>query len=124
MTIAEPQQSDLRSEKLRQIGRQLRPTSVVRIGRDEDTDIGVDLQALAHQLDLDVRVLRHLNQTLLDRLHLLGDGTENSLLQSIELIKASPCTDLTKANEDTTHGLEIEGFVATENQDETSQLNT
>jgi hypothetical protein len=69
-------------------------------------------------------VLCHLNQTLLDRLHLLRDSTKNPLLQSIELVKASPCTDLTKADEDTAHSLEIEGFVATENEDETSQLYT
>lgn len=43
---------------------------------------------------------RHLNV-----LNLLGDSREHSLLQTVELIKASPRSHLAKTHKNTTHGL-------------------
>ena len=81
------------------------------------TNVLVDLQALPNELDLSIRVLHQRRQTLLYALHLLTNSTQNPLLQSIELVKASPSADLTQSDEDTTHGLEVERLVATEDQE-------
>ena len=88
------------------------------------TDVLVDLQMLAHQLDLDIGVLGQLHQSLLNSLYLLRNCTENSFLQPIKLVETSPCSNLTQANKDAAHGLEVEGLVATKYQDETSQLHS
>ena len=59
------------------------------------THLVVDLHVLANQLDLRVWILHERGESLLDRLNLLRDGTEDALFQTIELIEASPSTDLT-----------------------------
>lgn len=86
------------------------------------THVFIELHVLAYELNLGVRVLDQPSKTLLDTLHLLRDGTEDTFLETIELVEASPSSDLTETNEDTSHGLEIKSLVATENQDETSKL--
>ena len=88
------------------------------------THLVVDLHVLANQLDLRVWILHERGKSLLDRLNLLRDGTEDALFQTIELIEASPCTDLTESDEDTTHGLEVERLVTAEDQDEPPELDT
>lgn len=88
------------------------------------TDILINLEVLAYQLNLHVGILDQRSQALLDGLDLLRDRTENTFLEPIELIETAPCADLTKTNEDTTHGLEVEGFVATEDEDESSKLDS
>ena len=55
-------------------------------------------------------------ECLLDGLYLLGDSREHSFLQTVELIKASPGTDLAQTNEDTTHGLEVKCLITVEDQ--------
>lgn len=47
-----------------------------------------------------------LPQGHLDELHLLGDGGQHPLLQTIELVKAAPRSHLTQTHKDTTHSLE------------------
>lgn len=86
------------------------------------TNVLIDLETFTNKLNFNVRVLRQRNETLLNALYLLRHSTENTLLESVEFVKTSPCTDLTKTDEDATHGLEVEGFVATEDQNETPQL--
>lgn len=78
------------------------------------THILVDLDTFANKLDFGVWVLHERSKTLLDTLHLLRDSTENTLLESVEFIEASPRADLTQSDEDTAHGLEIESFVTAE----------
>ena len=112
------------SEQLGQVRRELRTTRVVGVSRDEDTHVLVQLDVLPHQLDLGVRVLDESRKTLLDALDLLRDGTEDTFLETVELVEAAPRADLAKTDEDTSHGLEVECLVATEDQDETSQLHT
>ena len=63
-------------------------------------------------------------ECLLDGLYLLGDGREHSLLQTVELIKASPGTDLAETNKDTTHGLEVKCLITVEDQHKATQLVT
>ena len=94
------------------------------MSRHRRTHILVDLHILSHKLDLRIGVLDKRCKTLLDGLDLLRNSTENTLLESIELIKASPRSNLTKTNENTTHGLEIESFVTAENEDEAAKLDT
>ena len=59
------------------------------------THLVVNLDILPNQLDLRVRILHQRRETLLNALHLLTDSTQNPLLQSIELVEASPRADLT-----------------------------
>ena len=88
------------------------------------THILVDLHILSHKLDLRIGVLDKRCKTLLDGLDLLRNSTKDTLFESIKLIKASPRSNLTKTNENTTHGLEIKGFVTAENEDKAAKLNT
>lgn len=96
----------------------------LRFLRAKRTDVLVDLQVLSHQLNLRIRVLHQRSQTLLNALHLLTNGTQNPLLQPIELVETSPRSDLTKTDENTTHSLEIERLVTTEDKYESPELNT
>lgn len=112
------------TEQLGQVRRELRTTGVVWIGRDEDTHVLIELDVLADELDLRVRVLSERSETLLDTLDLLGDGTENAFLKTIELVETSPRAHLTETDEDTTHGLQVKCLVATEDKDEATQLYT
>ena len=88
------------------------------------THLIIDLDILPDQLDFRVRVLDECGETLLDGLDLLRDGTEDTLLETIELVEASPRADLTETDEDTTHCLEVERLVTAEDQDEATELNT
>lgn len=63
-------------------------------------------------------------ESLLYGLDLLGDSRQHPLLQSVELIEASPGTNLTKTNKDTAHGLEVKGLVTVEDQHKSTQLVT
>jgi hypothetical protein len=90
----------------------------------ERTNVLIDLQGLPNQFDLNVRILDESSQALLNTLHLLRDRAQNTLLQSIELVETAPCSNLTKTDEYTTHGLEIERFIAAEHQDESTELDT
>lgn len=86
------------------------------------TNILVDLEVLANNFDLGVGVLDQRDKTLLDGLHLLRHGTEDALLESIKLVKATPRPDLTQSHKDSAHGLEVEGLVTAENKDEATKL--
>ena len=44
---------------------------------------------------------------VLDDLDLHGDGRQHGLLQTVELIKAAPCSTLDQTDEDTAHRLHI-----------------
>lgn len=52
-----------------------------------------------------------LPQGNLDVLHLLGDGREHSLFQTVELVEAAPCSHLAQTHKDTTHGLKEKRFI-------------
>merc|ERR1711990_533172 len=60
----------------------------------------------------------------LDGLDLLGHRGQCSLLQSVELVKTSPGSHLAETNKDPSHGLEVKGLVAVEDEDEPPQLIT
>lgn len=49
------------------------------------------------------------SQSFLDALNLLRNSREHTLLQSVELIKAAPCTYLAKSHKDASHCLHVEG---------------
>ena len=87
------------------------------------TNILINFQMFAHQLNFSIRIFNQLSETLLNALNLLGHSTKDTLLQSIELVETSPRADLTQTDENPTHRLEVKGFVATENQDESTKLN-
>jgi hypothetical protein len=88
------------------------------------TNIFVDLQILPHELNFCIRIFHQARQSLLDGLHLLTDSTKNAFFQTIELVEASPCSDLAQTNEDTTHSLEIKCLVTTKHEHEPAELNT
>ncbi len=85
--------------------------------------------ALAKKLDLiggsiGVRVGSRVGETLLDTLDLLRDRREDTFLQSIELVETTPCSNSAETDKDTTHGLEVECLVTTEDNDKHAELNT
>ena len=119
------------SEKLCQVGQQSRLFSTVGVGGDEDTWLTcsvrhnhsfvdkhtyvlVDFQTLPNKLNLNIRILGDSGKSLLDTLHLLWDSTQNAFLLSVEHVKATLYSNLTKSNKDSAHGLEIEHLVTTE----------
>ena len=53
----------------------------------------------------------------LDGLDLHGHGRQRLLLQPVELVKAAPGAALDQADEDATHGLDVDALVAVEHQD-------
>ena len=63
-------------------------------------------------------------ERLLDGLDLLGDGREHPLFKTVELVKATPGSDLTQTDKDTTHGLEVKRLVTVEDQNKTTHLMT
>jgi hypothetical protein len=58
----------------------------------------------------------------LDALNLLRDGTQNTFFQPIELVEASPSSDLTYSEENSSHRFEIESVIATEYQHKSTEL--
>jgi hypothetical protein len=88
------------------------------------TGVCVDLELLADELNLRRRVLSGECEPLLDALNLLRDGRENPLLESIELVEATPGADLAETDKDATHRLKVECLVAAENEDEAAELDT
>ena len=86
------------------------------------TRVCAKLDVLADELDLETGIRHELFQTQLDTLNLLRDSRQDPLLQSIELVKTSPSANLTQAHKDTTHRLEIKGFIAAEHQHEAAEL--
>lgn len=88
------------------------------------TDILVDLQTFADQLDFGVGVLGNSGKTLLNALNLLRNRGQDALLETIELVEATPSTDLAETNEDTPHRLKVKRLVAAEDQNEATQLNS
>lgn len=86
------------------------------------TNVSVDPKVLANELNLGVRVFNQGGKALLNALHLLRDGRQDALFKTIKLVEAAPSTNLAETNEDATHGLEIECLVATEHQNETTEL--
>lgn len=75
----------------------------------------------ADEFDLVLLVGQARGKPELDALDLLRYGTEDSLLKTVELVKAAPSANLTQADEDASHRLEVEGLVATEDEYETSE---
>ena len=63
-------------------------------------------------------------ECLLDGLDLLGDSRQHSLLQTVELIKASPRPHLTQTDKDTPHGLEVKCLITVEDEDKATELVT
>lgn len=61
-------------------------------------------------------------QSFLNCLDLLWDGGQHPFFQPVELVETTPRAHLAQTDEDPTHGLEIEGLVAVEDQHETTQL--
>jgi hypothetical protein len=88
------------------------------------TNVLVDTQLLPHQLNLCIGVVHKGSQTLLNALHLLRHGTEDSLFQAVELVKTTPGADLTETDEDTPHRLKVKRLVATENENKATELYT
>jgi hypothetical protein len=86
------------------------------------TDVLVDFQILPYELNFRVGVLDERGETLLYALDLLRNGAENTLFQTIELVETAPRSDLTQSDENTSHGLEIERLVATEDQHKSAKL--
>jgi hypothetical protein len=58
----------------------------------------------------------------LDHQDLLGACGEHTLLETVELIEATPSAHLAETNEDTTHSVEIEGLIAIEDKYKVAQL--
>ena len=119
------------SEKLCQVGQQSQPSSVVGVGGNEDTWLTcsvrhnhsfvdkhtyvlIGLQTLPNELNLNIGILDDGGKSLLYTLHLLQESTQNVFLLSVELIKTTQHSNLTKTNKDLAHGLEIECLVTTE----------
>jgi hypothetical protein len=95
---------------------------VAETGGMEPTNILVNFQILPDQLDLRVGILCQRSKSLLNRLNLLRNSTQNSLFQPIEFVETTPSANLAQANEYTAHGLEIECFVATKDKNKSTQL--
>ena len=88
------------------------------------THLTVDLYVLPDQLNLSMGILNKSGKTLLDALHLLRYSTKDTLLKTIKLIETPPSSNLTKPDENTTHSLEIESFIATKHQHKPPKLNS
>ena len=63
---------------------------------DKHTYVLVDLQTLPNELNLNIGILGDSGKSLLDTLHLLRDGTQNAFLLSVELVKTTLHSNLTK----------------------------
>ena len=99
-------------------GRLERPT------RDEDASVLRDLELTTDELDLGIGIGDACTESKLDALNLLRDGREDALLQPVELVEATPSSDLAQSYEDPAHRLEVECLVATEDENETTKLNS
>ena len=81
---------------------------------DKHTYVLIGLQTLPNELNLNIGILDDGGKSLLYTLHLLQESTQNVFLLSVELIKTTQHSNLTKTNKDLAHGLEIEYLVTTE----------
>lgn len=91
--------------------------------RNEDPRVGIESKVAADEFDLVLLVGQARREPELDALDLLRYGTEDSLLETVELVEAAPSANLTQADENASHRLEVEGLVATEDEYETSERN-
>ena len=105
-------------EELFEVFGKIRTASVSRIHGYKGSDLWIQLNILAHQLDLALPF----SKTSLDDQNLLRAGREHTFLQSVELVEAAPSSDLAETDEDTAHCVEIEGFIAVEHQHEETEL--
>lgn len=86
--------------------------------------VRIDSQGLADQLDFGGRIGRCRPEPLLNALNLLRHGREDSLFESVRLVETPPSADLTQSDKDPSHRLEVEGFVAAEDQNEAAESYT
>lgn len=91
---------------------------------NEDSSILAQSKLSTNEFDLGSRIVDSSAETELDRLDLLRDSTEDAFFESIELVETSPRSDLTQSNEDPSHRLKVERLVATEYENESSELHT
>jgi hypothetical protein len=89
--------------------------------RDEDARVGIESEVAADEFDLVLLVGQARRKPELDALDLLRYRTEDALLETVELVEAAPSANLTQADENASHRLEVEGLVATEDEYETSE---
>ncbi len=61
---------------------------------------------------------------MLNALDLLRDGRQDTLLESIELVETSPCSDAAQTDKDAAHRLEVERLVTAEDDDKHAELHT
>lgn len=108
------------SEELFKVFRKIRTTSVSRIHCYKGTDLWIQLDILTHQFNFALSF----SETSLNDQNLLRAGREHTFLQSVKLVEAAPSTDLAETDEDATHCVEVEGFVAVEHQDKETELRT
>ena len=78
----------------------------------------------SNKLDLSLIIFNTLLESKLNILDLLGHGGQDPLLETVEFIKATPCTDLADTEEDATHSLEVKRVVTAEDESKSSELDT
>ena len=105
------------AEELLEVVGEVGTARVAGVHGDEHAHIVVDSDAAVGEDNLVGAAL----EALLNRLNLLRDGGQDALLETVELIEATPCADLAEANENAAHGLEIEGLIAAEDKNEATQ---
>jgi hypothetical protein len=101
-----------------------RPRRRRLLTRDEDARVLRDLELASDELNLGVGIGEAGTETELNALDLLRDGREDALLESVELVEASPSADLAETDEDAAHRLEVERLVAAKHEDEATELDS
>ncbi|KAI6748665.1 hypothetical protein HG530_015438 [Fusarium avenaceum] len=104
------------AEKLLQVVGQVGTAGIARVHGNKDTSVFVDVKLTTYQLNLRLVILDTLLKTQLDILDLLRNSGQDSLLQTVELVETAPSANLADTEEDTAHGLEIEGVVTAEDK--------
>mmetsp|Transcript_19505 Transcript_19505/g.56126 ORF Transcript_19505/g.56126 Transcript_19505/m.56126 type:complete len:212 (+) Transcript_19505:6194-6829(+) len=108
------------TEESLEVVRQVAAAGVPGVHGDENANVFVELDGPSQQFN---GVLTF-EQTSLNRKNLLANGGEDSLLQSIELVEASPGSNLTKTTEQTAHGTEVKSLIAIHHHNEATELGT
>lgn len=89
---------------------------------NKDSSILTQFELPAYQFNLSRGVENCCAQSKLNTLDLLRDCTKYPFLQSIEFIEAAPSSNLTQADENSSHRLEVESLVTTKDQYESTKL--
>lgn len=79
--------------------------------------MGIQTNATAKQV-----VMGGIGPEVLNSKNLLRHSVQDSLFQPIEFVEKTPCSNLAKATEPTTHRIEVEFFVTIKNKNKSTQL--